>query len=262
MSLRFGKYRVFRGKAFDANAAAYFAAAGITGINERNAVNNFIVQMKSAALWNKCERVWLISPTSLSAALYCAKSLNQMTAINAPTHSSTGIVFNGTTQALNTNTALNAYTLFTQDSASFGVYNRASSPGVSFPVYMGALASTANGVYRNVAGGSQDSRCNSTINSTFVTATVTGLHTVSRESASTIRQYINGSNVVTNGGSTSAARVAFAFYIGANNASGVTDLFSTTEVAFAYVGTTFSIAESASLYTIVQAYQTALGRQV
>jgi hypothetical protein len=251
-----------RSGGFDPDAASYFAAAGITNAAERVAANNLIVSLKNNSLWSKFDRLYLFSPTSLAAALYCAKSLTQMTAVNSPTFATTGITFNGTTQYLNTTTNVNTYTQYQQDSASCGVYNRSATPGSGFPVYMGADASLSNAVFRNTGGGTQEFRCNSAIAATFVTATVTGLHCISRESASTIRAFINGSNVVTVGSSTSAARTANPFAIGANIVSGTPGLFSTIEAAFAYISSTMSVAESATLYTAVQAYQTALGRQV
>lgn len=257
-----GTRKIFFNAGGDKDAEAYFAIAGITSASERTAVLNFFSGLKANNLWSRMDRLYLISPTSLSAALYCAKSLTQMTAVNSPTFATTGITFNGTTNYLNTNTPANSLQNYLQDAASLGVYNRSATPGTGFPVYMGAAASTASGVFRDTASNQQNWRCNSTIQVAFTSATVTGLQSASRESSSSLRGFINGANVVSTGASTSAAPVSDLFFIGANNVGGTPGLFSTIEVAFAYLGGVLSVSEMASFYTLVQAYQTALGRQV
>lgn len=81
----------------------YAATANITNIKELQAFNRLYNRMKGCGLWQKARRVYPVSPTSISAALVCAKTLTSGTAVNSPTHDSTGITTNGTSSYVNTN---------------------------------------------------------------------------------------------------------------------------------------------------------------
>ena len=108
---------------FDSSALAYFTAGSITDATERVAANTIIVGLKAAGIWDKCDRIYLRSPTSLAAALLCCKTLISQTAVNSPTHSSSGITFNGTTQYCRTgDTLLSGMTLLQTNSGHSSVY--------------------------------------------------------------------------------------------------------------------------------------------
>lgn len=108
---------------FDSSSLLYFAAGNITNQAEKIAANTLIVGMKAAGLWDKCDRVYLRSPTSLAASLLCCKSLISQTNINAATHSSSGISFNGTTQYLRTgDTLVSGMSQVALNSAHISVY--------------------------------------------------------------------------------------------------------------------------------------------
>ena len=82
----------------DADAEAYFTAAGITDAAEKTAVTTFVQSLKTANLWADLIYVMPISPTSLSAAFYNVKTAT--TASNqgfiSANHSSSGLTSNGT----------------------------------------------------------------------------------------------------------------------------------------------------------------------
>ena len=92
---------------YDPDAEAYFTAAGITDTAEKDAVNQLVLNLKGTGstpnntnLWTDAAAFYPISPTSLAASAYNLRdttSLN-MTWANSPTHASTGVTFNGTTQ--------------------------------------------------------------------------------------------------------------------------------------------------------------------
>lgn len=114
---------VVRQNSYDSSAVLYFAAAGITNSVEKSAANTFIVGMKAAGLWDKCDRIYLRSPTSLAAALMCCKTLLSQTNVNSATHSSSGITFNGTTQYLRTgDTLVSGMSKVALNSAHISVY--------------------------------------------------------------------------------------------------------------------------------------------
>jgi hypothetical protein len=123
----FGGMRTIRSRSatfkYDPDALAYFAAGGITNTTEKLAANAFIVGCKADGTWTSFSRVYLRSPTSLSAALLCCKTLISQTAVNSPTHSSSGLAFNGTTQYCRTgDTLVSAMSEITTTSGHISVY--------------------------------------------------------------------------------------------------------------------------------------------
>jgi hypothetical protein len=77
------------------------------------------------------------------------------------------------------------------------------------------------------------------------------------------KMFMNGSQI----GSTLTTTYAGGFtpssiYIGAQNNGGNAVEFGSKQCAFASIGDGLTDADALNLYTIVQAYQTALGRQV
>ena len=92
---------------YDADAVAYFTAAGITDTTEKDAANQLVLDLKgtgstpnSTDLWTDAAAFYPISPTSLSAAAYNLRDTTSfnMTWANSPTHASTGVTFDGSTQ--------------------------------------------------------------------------------------------------------------------------------------------------------------------
>lgn len=107
---------------YDADAEAFFTAAGITDTTEKNAVNQLVLDFKggtgcltpsSTDLWTNAAAIWPVSPTSLAAAAYNLRdtALFKYTWFNSPTHASTGVTFNGSTQYGDTNLSPSSLTL-------------------------------------------------------------------------------------------------------------------------------------------------------
>ena len=97
---------------FDANAAAYFTAAGITDTTEKDAVNQLVLDLKgegsttnNSNVWSSLDVIHPISPTSLAAATYNIKDPNthNITWFNSPTHSVNGVNFSGSSVYGDTN---------------------------------------------------------------------------------------------------------------------------------------------------------------
>ena len=92
---------------YDADTSVYLATASITDTTEQAAVNQLVLDLKgtgstpnSTDLWTDAAAFYPISPTSLSAAAYNLRDTTSfnMTWANSPTHASTGVTFNGSTQ--------------------------------------------------------------------------------------------------------------------------------------------------------------------
>jgi hypothetical protein len=79
--------------------------------------------------------------------------------------------------------------------------------------------------------------------------------------SSTQTLYKNGTSIKT--GTQAAGNFANNnIYIGANNGAGTASLFSNKQIAFASLGDGLSGTQASNFYTAVQAFQTALSRQV
>lgn len=108
-------------RGYDSSAIAYFTAANITSVTEKNAANTFILTLKAAGIWTKMDRIYLRSPTSLAACLMCCKSLTSQTAVNSPTFSSAGLTFNGTSNYCFSDGTVSA-TLFNVSTTSGSIF--------------------------------------------------------------------------------------------------------------------------------------------
>jgi hypothetical protein len=93
-------------------------------------------------------------------------------------------------------------------------------------------------------------------------ATSTGWYMGSRTANNSLKLYKNNSLVATNTTTTTAIANTWGILISARNESGTALRFDNKECAFASIGSGLSDAEASTLYTLVQAMQTSLSRNV
>lgn len=81
--------------AFDSDAQAYITAAGITNISHQNAINTYVLGLKSAGLWSKIIARYITYNSATTAAINM-KSPTQFlcTIVGSPTIDSTGYLAN------------------------------------------------------------------------------------------------------------------------------------------------------------------------
>lgn len=246
----------------DPSAKAYFAAAGITSPTERKAANTFIVGLKNAGLWTGLDRLYLCSPTSQAAALYCAKSLTQMTAVNSPTYATTGFTFNGTSSYLNTGAAMNTLSSFVLNSSHVSAYAR-TSPADTQQMYFGTRSSGSAGffTYRFNSTSIPSSAHGATLNTTR--GATNGLVTLVRSSATDVALYVAGTSVSSSAANASSGSPSTkSLFYGALNDTSSIILYGAYEWAGGTIGAGFTAPQNSTLNTLWQAYQTALGRAV
>jgi hypothetical protein len=174
------------------------------------------------------------------------------------THSSNGATPNGTNGYANTylspssslSTTSGHFSFYSRTNNSTGVYDMGSSLGATeqnlitrylddkFYVCYGATAQV-----KSIANTSS-----------------LGLFVTNRNSSTNTTGYKNGAKVI-DGAQTSALSTA-SLYISALNLTGSPSSYSNRQTAFATIGDGLTDTEAANLYTRVQAYQTALSRQV
>jgi len=216
------------GRGIDSDAQAFLTAASITNIVQQKAVNDLVIALKGYSIWNKMKA---------------------------------GMLPNGTSDYANT--SLNSLTNLTSTSNHLSFYSRSTSVGLECEI--GNADTVTQKFFQlraasNFASGGAGTAVNFT-----TTLDAKGFWIGSKRADNDREVYLNGisqSTITTND-----TTVLFNgnVYISARNqasSSPPTALYSTKQCAFASIGDGLTDTEAANFYTAVQAFQTALGRQV
>jgi hypothetical protein len=250
----------------DADALAFFTAAGITDTTQKSAVNTLVTDLKAANIWTKMKALYpfvggtaaqhrfnLKDPRALDAAYYG-------TFIGGGTHSANGYLPNGTTSYMDTKmipSSLNNYnshlsTYSRSQSLNSGIDIGCIQTNYYLQVYSAGLTGSRASLQRN------DSDY-----AIFTNALTTGHFLGQILSQSNCRIYKNGVLRHTNTASNSIVLPSSpTVYIGAVNINGTAGAYTNRESAFASIGDGLTDGEAAAFYTAVQNYNTTLNRQV
>ena len=252
---------------YDADASAFFTAASITDTTQKSAVNQLVLDLKSYGIWTKCSAIYPVVGGSATSHKFNLKNpadtdaAFRLTFATGMTHSSTGMVSNGSSGYANT--YLNGNTVLSATSNHMSFYSGTQVSAVQYE--MGILITSQYSLTLFESG---------TVKKSFIqgsyptnTATVNdsntkGFQIGSKTSATSLKLYWNNSNVATNTASySSSIQSGNLFLCSVNYNSGPT-AYSTKECRFASIGSGLTDTEAANFYTAVQAYQTTLNRQV
>ncbi|MCO5071154.1 MAG: hypothetical protein M9944_08110 [Rhizobiaceae bacterium] len=257
-----------RAVAFDADAQAFIDAAGLTNAGQKSALNKLVVALKAASLWTKMLAVYpfvggtaaahkwnLKDPRDLDAAF-------RLTFSGAWAHAANGIRADAATTHANTH--LGPATSLSPSSGSFGVYSLSADAagGTWYDMGSGASDSAASMLicrYSNSRaywcyGGDASFTYNTDIDDG------SGLFVVNRQNGTTTEGWRNGVKI--GQGARSVNLSASPVFIGALDVGGSAVRRSGRTYAFAFVSSGLSDSENVAFYAAVQAFQTALGRQV
>ncbi len=253
---------------FDPDAAAFFAAVtgagGSLTLTEKNAVNTLVLNLKSNLMWSKMVAIYPYVGGSLASCKFNLKDPRDLDAAYRITFSggwtfaSTGINGNGISYA---NTHL-ANTVMGQDDVHISCYSRTNNDW--------ALNKCEIATYNGSVFGS-NIYAGSTVTTPEFAGTINGmvqivnpadslgLRVVSRpNSTDMFLQYKSTLNSFT--GSTTNY-ISSVFSLGSASSSAALDP-SDREEAFQSIGFGLDATECGLMYTIVQGFQTTLGRQV
>jgi hypothetical protein len=177
------------------------------------------------------------------------------------THSSNGATPNGTNGFANT--YLTPSSVLTQNSASIGAYLRTNNTFDYCDIGSANLPTYVNGLYLfyNVVTNKDYSRNNNSVGSGGTTTGSNGFIVNKRTTSNDMKIIRNNSLTLTNGNPTTGLSTS-PIYISAMNHGGTSELFSNRQTAFNFISEGLTDTEAANLYTRVQAYQTALSRNV
>lgn len=267
MLLRGTRKKKSAGVTYDADAQAFITAAALSDNTQMNAINNFVLALKAANIWNKFYALWpFVGGTATSHKWNLRSPLDtnaayRLSFVGGLTHSATGVLGNGTNGYM-----LSFFNPTTVDAATeigFSFYSRTSSSNSS--AYDMGGANTTSDMLRLA--------CNNTNNAiwqaygTTVTAistpTVNGLGLFTGvKAANSNTLYRNGAQLATIAGTAGTAPNKNMDLLAYLNTSNQHTSFSNKECALAGFHQMFDGTEALAFYNATQAFETALGRQV
>ena len=250
----------------DIDAQNFLVAAAITDNTEANAIQNLVAGLKSNSLWTKMDAVYpFVGSTSSTQKFnlkspYDADASFRLTFSGGWTHSSNGALPNGTNGYANTYYIPNTSGSLNDAHAAIYLRTNTAVNAKDFGVSQGSptrqtyvsARDSSNAQAWGLNSGSVDvgSQTNSQ-----------GLSTVTRSDAVSVLGYKNSTLLNTNA-LASSGKPTVAYYFGAFNNNGTAQQFSNRQFAYVSFGTGFSATDVSNLYTLVQAFQTTLSRQV
>jgi hypothetical protein len=256
---------------YDTNAAAFFSSAGITDVTQKIAINNLVIGLKADGLWTSMYAIYPFVGGTASTHKWNLKDPRDLNVAyrlqfnGGMTHSSNGILFNGTNGWADTSA--------TNTTATFGAYTRnATDNGAD---YMGTQDSEFiedEFSYWQLINGFQVSHSTFIISYGFAFASTnntirTGLNTVTNDGS---QKYYKNGVLKNTASSVFLGSPSINMGIGAINPNSNTqggtfgiEGYSNQQIAFAFMAnSSFNANQNLNLYTRVQAFQTALSRNV
>jgi hypothetical protein len=263
MSFLVNPYLYASSACVDADALAFLSAAAITDPTITSAICTLVTSMKANGTWAKCSAIYpMVGGTATTHKFNLKNPLDtnaafRLSFVGGWTHSANGALPNGTNAYANT--FLIPSTALTLNSHSFGIYSRTNNL-TGTRLYGAFVTATAITLHNNLTGGNFNSGV--VANAIIYTANPsTSLLMASRTTNTLFQAYRGGVSLGTNVVAV-ASIPNVNFYFGARNESGTANLFSTHQLAFAFLGSGLNTTEAAALYNSVQAFQTTLSRQI
>jgi hypothetical protein len=259
---------------FNTFAINFLTVTGITDPTIQVAINQLSYDLVNTGLINKMIAIYPFVGGTSTTHQYNLKDPRdadtafRLTFVGGWTHSSTGILPNGTNAYANT--LMNGLSNFSQSNCHLSFYSRTTTVGAAFEI--NALPSGGASVLslRPAVNFGSGNTTNNQGTVVFTTTTnATGYWIGSKTSTSERFGFRNGvlNSVVTTTNDTTNQPSIYVILSARNSATvGTTTItplsYSSKECCFATLGFGLSQAECATLYTIVQNFQTILGRQL
>ena len=245
----------------DPDAQAFITAANITDQVEANAVNNLVIGMKADGIWTKMKAIYPIVGGSASSHAVNLKTPGtfNLTFASGVTHSANGMVGNGSSGYADTNFTPSTNGMLL-NSAHLSFYSRTDLN--TYQVEMGNWDGTSSTLLLIRQAGNGSVRMNNgsgLVN--FANTNAQGFYLSNRTASNVIKAFKNGTSQVTSTLASNSLPTNKIALLSFNN-TGLIDYYSTKQCAFSSIGDGLTDTEAANFYTTVQAYQTALSRNV
>jgi len=244
----------------DPDAQAFITAASITDPTQQSAVNQLVVDLKTASIWTKFYALYPFVGGSATTHKWNLKDPRDLDAafrlsfIGGLTHSANGIDPNGTNGYADT--FINPSTHMVSTSGSMWYYSREN---IQTNVLMGT---TSNMWFApQLSNGFRYNACNSglTNDNTNFPSSYAGLLGISRTNSTNKYMYRNGVSYVTDAVGSEILETIVKIHLFQRSGIGQN---TANQCAFAAIGDGLTSGEAASLYTAVQTFQTTLNRNV
>jgi hypothetical protein len=257
---------------YDADAQAFFnrvvAAGGTLTTTEEQATNSLVLGLKSYSIWSPMKAIYpMIGGTANSCAQNLTSTLYVGTFSSGWSFASTGATPSGTNCFMYTQ--LNPSLVYADaNSSCFGYYSRTNNTfngtecgcqtNISSPTDRVALSAYFSGA----AYFDQNNFTNGRLS--FTNSNTAGMFVMSRTSSTIQKGYKNGTQQGSTNTNTQTSPLPNANYtVGSLNFNdGVNWSGTNRECAFAHLSDGLTDTQVANLYTVVQAFQTSLSRQV
>jgi hypothetical protein len=251
----------------DPDAQAFITATGISG-TDADAINQLVLDLKSYSLWDKMLVIYPFIGGTSTTNSYNLKDTStfQITWFGTVTHSTNGVQGDGVTGYGETGFVPSVVNATTPITTSFhgSAYSRtaATNSGAAYGVDSG-VPQFQMLIKRTTGNFLSDNYTEAVRINVPYADTSQGLFVSSRTSQTLVTDYRNTTSLATNTGAvnTTALPTIEVFVLGANFFGSAVD-YETRQIAWESFGTGLDSTDVSNLYTAVQAYQTALGRQV
>ena len=245
---------------FDSDAQSFMTSASITDSTQQAAINYLVTDLKSNNLWTKMKAVYPMVGGNATSHSYNLKNPSQfqITWNGGLTHSSTGVLPNGTTGYGNTN--FNPSSNITTNSAHHSFYFRTSlSIGRSASI---GIANMSLAPYSFNIGWVNDMFDGSASRIAGNVGNSTGYVIGTRSSSSSHKLFRNNTQIANTTAATTGTPPNANYFIGASNVIGTPTYYDSNEMAMVTLGDGLTDTEASNLYTIIQNYQTILSRNI
>ena len=248
---------------FDPDAQAFITAAAITDNTQQNAINTLVLALKGYSIWTKFKAIYPIVGGTASQHKFNLKDPRDLDVAfrlafaTSVTHSSTGMVSNGTSGYANT--YFNPFANASLNSHHLSYYSRTNVNLTQ--VEIGALSGALQDILQIRTAGTTSYIINQT--APYASAADTdsrAFYLGNRTASNVVNGWKNGVKVAT-ATTSSTGLINLNIYLLAYN-NGIPALYSTKECAFASIGDGLTDTEAANFYTAVNAYQVALSRNI
>ena len=258
---------------YDADAQSFFTRYAIAngGVElpgyRKEAINNFVVTLKSAGIWSKITEMYIfVGGTAATHALAFKSSSRDITwvGMSAANHTALGVDFNGTTQYGNTGMLSNAMGWSNQN-LHIGVFVNENGPvngGVEEVIFGQHQANNScfNLSFFSNTGTSGSARVTQTAAGTAYSMSDTrGFHLGTRTSSTLLKSFVSGALVNTSTVLNAGAFTNSPMLLGAAGTLSTPNRYSDKRIAFATVGAGLTDAEAVTFSQAVQLLQTYLG---
>lgn len=248
----------------NAEAEAFIIAAGITNPTQQSAIIDLVSQLKGVGLWERMYAIYPFVGGNANSHKYNLKNPQdtdaafRLTFFGNWTQNSNGITGNGTDTYAQTYLSPQAFSMSLN--GSIGVYSRTNvqNSGYDMGAYdigtnqLGLISRFVDGKF--YAGMPIDGVNTATNNNSL------GLFTACQTNGFNVTGYKNSTQLVNNSDGFTTS-ISNPIYIGATY-GGIAASSSTRNYAFAFIGNSLTASQVTAYYTIIQTFQTSLGRQV